>query len=176
MTTNPQKDLRSNKDHRELLARQGLRFPAIILRRLHGAGIYCQPTVSIEHQHLAKRYVLRGVESGGAVADLGAYSSFTGEQGNALAWLQRVDTVGVNGVHAIVVAPALVRIEMLRVQRTYDVLITRHSLQTNGQGPRPYPREFDPLLWSARHFRDGTLGERRRASWCSFPSIFQPQR
>jgi hypothetical protein len=138
MTTNPQKDLRIKKDHRELLARQGLRFPAIILRRLHGAGIYCQPTVSIEHQHLAKRYVLRGVESGGAVADLGAYSSFTGEQGNALAWLQRVDTVGVNGVHAIVVAPALVRIEMLRVQRTYDVLITRHSLQTNGQGPRPY--------------------------------------
>lgn len=124
-------------DQRELLARQGLRFPAIILRHLRNADIYCQPTVSIEHQHLAKRYVLRGVESGGGVADLGAYSSFTDDQGNPLAWLQRVDSVGVNGVHAIVVAPTLVRIEMLRVQRTYDVLITHHSLQTNGENRRP---------------------------------------
>lgn len=86
---------------------------------------------------MGKRHVLRGVESGGAVADLGAYSSFTDEQGNALAWLQRVDTVGVNGVHAIVVAPVLVRIEMLRVQRTYDLLITRHSLQATTPGQRP---------------------------------------
>lgn len=138
MTKDPQNKVPSHEvDHRELLARQGLRFPAIILRHLRSAGIYCQPTVSIEHQHLAKRYVLRGVESGGAVADLGAYSSFTDEQGSALAWLQRVDTVGVNGVHAIVVAPVLVRIEMLRVQRTYDVLITRHRLRGIGQNQRP---------------------------------------
>lgn len=138
MTTYPQKKSQNDElDHRELLARQGLRFPAIILRRLRSAGIYCQPTVSIEHQHLAKRYVLRGVESGGAVADLGAYSSFTDERGNALAWLQRVDTVGVNNVHAVAVAPMLVRIEMLRVERTYDVLITRHSLRTAAPGQRP---------------------------------------
>jgi len=138
MTTEVQKIVRSHEpDHRELLARQGLRFPAIILRHLCSAGIYCQPTVSIEHQHLAKRYILRGVESGGAATDLGAYSSFTDEQGHALPWLQRVDTVGVNGVHAIVVAPVLVRIEMLRVQRTYDVLITRHSLQSSAPGQRP---------------------------------------
>ncbi len=57
-------------DRREVLARQGLRFPAIILQHLRNAGIYCQPTVSIEHQHLAKRYILRGVESGGAVAEV----------------------------------------------------------------------------------------------------------
>jgi hypothetical protein len=153
MTTDVQKIVRSHElDHRELQARQGLRFPAIILRHLCSAGIYCQPTVSIEHQHLAKSYVLRGVESGGAVADLGAYSSFTDEQGNALAWLQRVDTVGVNGVHAIVVSPLLVRIEMLRVQRTYDVLITRHSLRTNGEGQRP--RLESSILF---HGRRGTL-------------------
>jgi hypothetical protein len=125
------------QDRRELLARQGLRLPGIILKQLRNVGIYCQPTISIEHQHLAKRYVLRGVESGGAIADLGAYSSFTDEHGTALGWLQRVDTVGVTGVHAIVVAPALVRIEMLRLQRTYDVLITRHNLQASGKGQRP---------------------------------------
>jgi hypothetical protein len=138
MTTEPQKNIQGHElERRELLARQGLRFPAIILRHLRDAGIYCQLTVSIEHQHLAKRYVLRGAECGGAVPNLGAYASFTDEQGNALAWLQRVDTVGVNGVHAIVVAPALIRIEMLRVQRTYDVLITRHELRGADQNQRP---------------------------------------
>lgn len=139
-------------DHRELLARQGLRFPAIILRHLRNAGIYCQPTVSIEHQDLAKRHVIRGVESGGAVADLGAYCSFTDEQGYTLAWLQRVDNVGGNGVHAIVVAPTLVRIEMLRVQRTYDVLVTRHNLQKNGTGHRP--RLLSSIIFYGRR---GTL-------------------
>ena len=164
MTSKAQSSVRATEqDRRDLLARQGLRFPAIILRQLRNAGIYCQPTVSIEHQHLAKRYVLRGVESGGAIAGLGAYSSFRDEDGRALGWLQRVDTVGVNGVHAIVVAPALVRIEMLRVQRTYDVLITRHSLQTTAPGQRPrlessilfYGRRgtLEMELWG----KDGTL-------------------
>ena len=124
-------------DQREVLARQGLRLPALTLKCLRGAGIYCQPSISIEHQHLAKRYVLRGVESGGAVADLGAYSSFVDEHGTALDWLQRVDSVGVNGVHAVVVAPVLVRVEILRVERTYDLLITRHSLTASAHGQRP---------------------------------------
>jgi hypothetical protein len=114
-----------------------LRLPALTLKRLRSAGIYCQPSISIEHQHLAKRYILRGVESGGAVADLGAYSSFVHEHGTALGWLQRIDSVGVNGVHAVVVAPVLIRVQMLRVERTYDLLITRHSLVTTGAGQRP---------------------------------------
>lgn len=120
----------------DVLARQGLRLPQIVLKRLRAAGIYCQPTVSVEHQNLAKKYVVRGVESGGAVADLGAYSSFVGERGETLAWLQRVDSIGVNGVHAIVVAPVLIRLEMLRIERTYDLLITRHSLASSAGNPR----------------------------------------
>ena len=121
----------------EILARQGLRLPPITLKCLRTAGIYCQPSVSIEHQHLAKKYVLRGVESGGAVAEVGAYASFVDEQGNALPWLQRVDSIGVNGVHAIVVAPVLIRVQMLRIERTYDLLITRHHLAKSGNGQRP---------------------------------------
>ena len=116
----------------EILARQGLRLPPITLKCLRTAGIYCQPSVSIEHQHLAKKYVLRGVESGGAVAEVGAYASFVDEQGNALPWLQRVDSIGVNGVHAIVVAPVLIRVQMLWIDRTYDLLITRHQLAKSG--------------------------------------------
>jgi hypothetical protein len=128
---------KSHLESREILARQGLRFPAATLKHLRAAGIYCQPSVSIEHQHLARKYILRGVESGGAVAELGAYSSFVDEQGAPLAWLQRVDSIGVNGVHAVVVAPVLVRLEVLRVQRTYDLLITRHSLAPSPSGQRP---------------------------------------
>jgi hypothetical protein len=86
---------------------------------------------------LAKKYVLRGVESGGAVAEVGAYASYVGEQGDALPWLQRVDSIGVNGVHAVVVAPVLIRIQMLRIERTYDLLITRHELAKSRQGQRP---------------------------------------
>lgn len=133
-------DLAASKqqlDQREVLARQGLRLPALTLKRLRSTGIYCQPSISIEHQHLAKRYVLRGVESGGAVAELGAYSTFVDERGESLSWLQRIDSVGVNGVHAIVIAPVLVRLEMVRVQRTYDLLITRHSLVSSSSGHRP---------------------------------------
>src|SRR5260370_16811258 len=121
----------------EILARQGLRLPSITLKCLRTAGIYCQPSVSIEHQHLAKKYVLRGVESGGAVAEVGAYASFVDEHGSGLPWLQRVDSIGVNGVHAIVVAPVLIRVEMLRIERTYDLLITRHQLAKSGEGQRP---------------------------------------
>ena len=121
----------------EILARQGLRLPPITLKCLRTAGIYCQPSVSIEHQHLAKKYVLRGVESGGAVAEVGAYASFADEQGSALPWLQRVDSIGVNGVHAIVVAPVLIRVQMLRIERTYDLLITRHQLAKSRQSQRP---------------------------------------
>ena len=122
----------------EILTRQGLRLPPITLKYLRTAGIYCQPSVSIEHQRLAKRYVLRGVESGGAVADIGAYASYVDEQGNALSWLQRVDSIGVNGVHAIVIAPVLIRLQMLRIERTYDLLITRHHLATSGDSQRPH--------------------------------------
>jgi hypothetical protein len=100
-------------------------------------GICFRSTQRIEHQHLAKKYVLRGVESGGALAEVGAYASFVDEQGNALPWLQRVDSIGVNGVHAIVVAPVLIRVQMLRIERTYDLLITRHQLAKSGDSQRP---------------------------------------
>jgi hypothetical protein len=133
----PQRTAHDRRVETEVLARQGLRLPPITLKCLRTAGIYCQPSVSIEHQHLAKKYVLRGVESGGAVAEVGVYASFVDEQGNALPWLQRVDSIGVNGVHAIVVAPVLVRVQMLRIERTYDLLITRHILAKSGDSQRP---------------------------------------
>jgi len=130
----------NNGQAAEVLARQGMRLPQIVLKCLRDAGIYCQPTVSIEYQNVARKHVLRAVESGGATAALGAYSSFVGEYGEPLAWLQRVDSIGANGVHAVVVSPVLLRLEMVRIERTYDLLVTRHSLTEVGSGIRPQLR------------------------------------
>ena len=124
-------------DHNQVLGLRGLRLPAITLNGLRAAGIYCQTAVSIEHQQLARRYVLRGVESGGSIADLGAYCGFVDDDGQALAWLQRVDNIAVNGVHGIVVSASFIRLQMLRVQRTYDLLITRHFLEATEDERRP---------------------------------------
>jgi hypothetical protein len=133
----PQRTIHNRRPETEIVARQGLRLPPITLKFMHTTGIYCQPSVSIEHQYLAKKYVLRGVESGGAVAEMGLYASFINEHANTLPWLQRVDSIGVNGVHAIVVAPVLIRVQMLRIERTYDLLITRHYLARLQDGKRP---------------------------------------
>ena len=61
----------------------GLRLPFRALRRLRGVGIFARAGASLEYQQLAKRYVVRGVESGGAIDNLGHYVTFCGEDGNA---------------------------------------------------------------------------------------------
>ncbi len=71
-----------------------------MLKRLSAAGIFVRPEVSLEHQNLAKRYAIRGVESGGAVEEVGRYVTFGDENGEPVAWLQPIDSLAVNGVHA----------------------------------------------------------------------------
>jgi hypothetical protein len=71
------------------------------------------------------------------VADLGAYCGFVDEQGRSMSWLQRVDSIAVNGVHGLVISAGFVRLQMLRVQRTYDLPITRRSLTRVENGKRP---------------------------------------
>src|ERR1700749_4488638 len=109
-------------------ALHGLVLPASVLRAIQKRGIYCTPGVSLEHQHLAKRYVLRGVESGGAVSDMGRACAFVSPGGEQLHWLQSLDSVSVNGRHAIFLAACLVRVEMLRTVRTCELAITLHTL------------------------------------------------
>ena len=118
-------------------ARYGLSLPLQTLRALEKRGIYCQPSVSIEHQHLARRYVLRGVESGGAVADIGRYCAYLDADGNPAPCLQQIDSISSNGRHAIVIAPELVRIEILRIGHTYELAITRLWLKTVEGHTRP---------------------------------------
>ncbi len=115
----------------------GLRLPKYVLQVLRQRGIFAQPSVRVEHQHLARRYVVRGLESGGAVGDVGHYVSFAGEDGQALDYLHPVESIGVNGLHSVVLAPSMVRIEMLRKARTYELLITEHRPQSVLEGKKP---------------------------------------
>lgn len=138
---------------RDLLARRGLILPRRVRRRLDEVGIHARPDVSLEHQHLANRYVIRGVESGGAVAEMGRYVAFAGENGEPLAYLQPIDSLAVNGVHAVVVAPVLVRMEVFRAGRTYQLLITKHQWGQRENGRRP-PLESTILFRGINGFLD----------------------
>jgi hypothetical protein len=130
----------------------GLALPASVLRALQKRGIYCTPGVSLEHQHMAKRYVLRGVESGGAVSDMGRACAFVSPDGDPLLWLQSLDSIAVNGRHAIFLAESLVRVEMLRTVRTCELAITLHTVS---HGPsRNRPEVASTLLFRGR---DGVL-------------------
>jgi hypothetical protein len=129
----------------------GLMLTRQALRVLKERGIFAHSPVSLEHQHLAKRYVVRGLESGGAVGELGRYVTFTQEDGQPIEWLHPVEAIGVNGLHAVVVAPVLVRVEMLRKGSTYELLITQHRPGATNLGKRP-PLETS-LLFRGIHGR-----------------------
>lgn len=124
-------------DQQDFLARRGLTLSRRVLRRLNEIGIIAQSQVSLEHQHLANRYMVRGIESGGAVKEIGRYVTFCGPEGEPLSYLHPTDAIGVNGVHAVVVAVVLVRIELFRTGRTCQLLITKHEPGTVEHGRRP---------------------------------------
>ncbi len=118
--THPAKISTSNANR---YARYGLSLPMQTLRALEKRGIHCQPSVSIEHQHLARHDVLRGFESGGAVVDMGRYCAYFDADGNPAPWLQQIDSISGNGRHAIVIAPELVRISMFQLSALYFNLL-----------------------------------------------------
>jgi hypothetical protein len=139
------------KEERICMARQkftgtaGLPLARRAVRMLKDRGIFAHSLVSVEHQQLARRYVIRGLESGGCGGDVGRYVSFAAEDGQPLEYLHRVETIAVNGLHAVVISRALVRLDMLRKGRTYELLITRHVLSAVMDGRRPQV-EFEILF------------------------------
>ena len=121
----------------DLLARYGLILPESTLRMLRKRGIRCETSLTLEYQQQQRRYVLRGTESGGAVSDMGRYCGFLSATGTPQPWLQPIDTPGVNGRHAIVLAPELARVDIFRVNRTYELSITLHRLESAPGQTRP---------------------------------------
>jgi hypothetical protein len=167
--------------------RRGLILARSIVRRLDEVGIHARADVSLEYQHLAKRYVIRGVESGGAIAETGRYVTFAGVRGEQLAYLQPLDGLGVNGLHAIVVAPVVVRIDLFRAGRTCQLLITKHELESIEGGRRPSLRNtllfrgmdglLDIELWGKARDLVGSLTPQFRSRGGEFveiPEAFRP--
>ncbi len=115
----------------------GIRLSRGALRVLRDRGIFAQSSVSLEHRHLAKCYVVRGLESGGAAGDVGHYVTFAREDGRPAEYFCPVETIGVNGPHAVVLAPVLVRIATLRKASTYELLISQHRPSSASNGTRP---------------------------------------
>jgi hypothetical protein len=124
------------------LARRGLTLSRQVLRRLNAVGIFAQSRVSLEHQHLANRYVVRGIESGGAVKDLGRYVTFCGPEGEPLPYLHPIDAIGVNGVHAVVIAPIFVRIEIFEH-------VAPANYSSRSMNPQ-WPNMADGLRWRTK--------------------------
>jgi len=120
----------------KLTGTAGLPLARRAVRMLKDRGIYAHSVVSVEHQQLAQRYVLRGLESGGSAGDVGRYVTFADEDGQPLEYLHPVEAIGVNGLHAVVISAASVRVDMLRKGRTYELLITRHTLSSVTDGRR----------------------------------------
>jgi hypothetical protein len=134
------------------LTLHGLSLPEGVLKALRKRGIYCVPGVSVEHQHLGKRYVLRGVESGGAVSDMGRACAFVAPDGSPLPWLQSLQSLAVNGRHAIFLAESFVRLELLRSLKSYELVITSHTLSAAVTNKRP-----EAVCKLVFHGKDGLL-------------------
>ena len=115
----------------------GLALPRRAVRILKERGIFAHPLLTVEHQQVAQRYVLRGLESGGSAGDVGRYVTFADEQGRPLEYLHPVEAISLNGLHAVVISQALVRVDMLRKGSTYEILLTRHWMTPVANGQRP---------------------------------------
>lgn len=139
----------------------GLALPSRARRRLKEAGIFARAGVSLEYQQLAKRYVVRGVESGGAIDNLGHYVTFCAEDGTPLAWLHPLNSIGVNGVHALVVAAVLVGVEIFRCGQTYDVLIARFAPGPRIDGRRP-PLQATTIFYAVGGYLPLDLAKEQR--------------
>lgn len=133
-------------------------LPKPMLAKLNSLGIYCQTWVTAERQERAKRWVLRGVESGGSAREFGRYISFFAATGSRLEWLQKADRIGANGVHAVVIGEVLVGVEVARVEETYQLVIAKYELG------KPKVEGKKPLVESSVLFRgmDGQLPDKLR--------------
>lgn len=115
----------------------GLALARRAVRTLRDRGIYAHSLLSVEHQQLARRYVIRGLESGGSAGDVGRYVTFADEDGQPLEYLHPVEAIGVNGLHAVVISTVMQRADMLRKGRTYELLITQHFLSSAEGSHKP---------------------------------------
>ena len=124
----------ASRADRHVLDDRGVSLPAEYREELKNARISAWRALSVAPS--AKGPVVRGTESGGAVEPIGHYVTFAAEDGQPLEWLHPQDAIAPNQTHAVVVAPALVRIEVFRLQRNYEVAITKHTTTMVNSKPK----------------------------------------
>jgi hypothetical protein len=157
---------------KEVVALRGLRLPSVVLNKVTEARIYCTPAISVEHQRTAERHVLAAQESGGAVAEFGVYCGFASEDGNTLPWLQRRDNLAPNGIHARVIGTGFLRLHILRVLHTYDLLVTRHLLESQEGKSEPVLKS-SIVFWGSKGTLDLELWDKdRRKCGTVLPQFF----
>src|ERR1019366_8159732 len=85
---------------------------------------------------------------------------------------QPIDSVGVNGRHAVVIALGLVGVEVFRVRNTYDVLIAKYDVSQPSEGQRG--RIEDRGLFRGRqgHLPLDRTGEEKAMAGQSVPEVF----
>ena len=115
-------------NHNQILALRGLRLPAMTLKGLSLRESIASPQ-SPSSISIWQEGTCCAVWSQAAPSLIwGHIAALWTKTGHPISWLQRVDSIAVNGVHAVVVSPGLVRLQMVRVRHTYDLLITQHVL------------------------------------------------
>ncbi len=149
-----------------------LHLPKHALRRLQEAGIYCRSEVRLEHQPLAKRYVIHGTESGGAIRELGRYITFCGPEGEPIEQLHPVDSLGANGAHAVVVSPVLVKVDIFRYGRTYQLLISRHEPSPAANGTRPTLKSTEIFRGTDGYLALELCGKDKHLTGTAMPDFF----
>jgi hypothetical protein len=139
---------------------------------LKDRGIFAHALLSVVHQQLAERYILRGLESGGSAGDVGRYVTFARDDGQQLEYLHPVESIAVTGIHGVVISPDLVRVDLLRKGRTYELLITRHTLGSAENGTRP--QSNTQILFRGVHGRLelDLCGKDKARSGAVVPSFF----
>ena len=109
------------------------------------------------------------MESGGAVEDIGYYVTYSDLEGQTLPMSHPVSTLAVNGLHGVVVAPALVKVELLRIRHAYILLISRHLRTNRSRNGKRWILNY-PVFLGARGYLDLELwGKDQQMSGVVFP-------
>ena len=119
---------------------------------------------------------MRGLESGGAAGELGRYVTFSTEEGRPIERSHPVEAIGVNGLHAVIMAPVLVRVEMLRKGRTYELLITLHRSGHRQRWQAPSPGDEGLVSRNSWTAGVGPVGKRERPSRCCIAGVLLARR
>lgn len=117
------------------VARRGLSLPAETREQIRKIGILCRPQVEIVYQQGASQGKLRARNQAGS-RTAWPLCGFCRSQRRRIAVAAARQNFLPNGIHAVVIADELVRVEMFRYETTYHLLISKHWLQRK-DGERP---------------------------------------